>query len=128
MTTKKTTKLPSIKIKKTDRYAYFPKESEDGVGFKVFAVHNLVISPFRVVTHDTYLNIKLTKSMYGCLLATGDLIKRGVVVNGVFSGDTDLKITLQNATGNPVTIKRGDEIGQLIFSKKELGFCIQEEE
>ena len=117
-----TTKPTKAKIKELNEDAIIPtRGSEKAAGYDLYSTKNETIMPHETVKVGTGLAIQPPKGYFGAIFARSGLAtKFGINLgNGVAVIDEDYTgeyiVALHNDSCDPVFIKEGDRIAQLVF-------------
>ena len=112
----------NVKIKVLNNKAKMPtRGSEKAAGYDLYSTKNETIMPHETVKVGTGLAIQPPKGYFGAIFARSGLAtKFGVNLgNGVAVIDEDYTgeyiVALHNDSCDPVSIKEGDRIAQLVF-------------
>ena len=117
-----TTKPTKVKIKVLNEDAIIPtRGSEKAAGYDLYSTTNETIMPHETVKIGTGLAIQPPKGYFGAIFARSGLATKFGVRPGNCVGCCDEDYTgeyivaLHNDSCNPVSIKEGDRIAQLVF-------------
>ena len=117
-----TTKSTKVKIKVLNEDAIIPtRGSEKAAGYDLYSTKDETIMPHETVKIGTGLAIQPPEGYFGAIFARSGLAtKFGINLgNGVAVIDEDYTgeyiVALHNDSCDPVSIKKGDRIAQLVF-------------
>ena len=117
-----TTKPTKVKIKVLNEDAIIPtRGSEKAAGYDLYSTKNETIMPHETVKIGTGLAIQPPKGYFGAIFARSGLATKFGVRPGNCTGVADEDYTgeyivaLHNDSCDPVSIKEGDRIAQLVF-------------
>ena len=119
-----------VKLKRVDTTLPLPRYQTTGaVAFDLYCRVATTIASHAVEYIPTNIIVQIPQGFFLLLAARSSTLKRTglMMANGIgiidndFCGDEDeIRLALYNTTNEPVTVARGERIGQALFLKTEL--------
>lgn len=127
--------MPVVKIK-TDAPEFMPSQQHDSdAAADIKSTKDIVIQPNHIEMIDCGFSVQLPKGYHAKILCRSSMGKKGIVIPNspglIDTGYTGkIKVLLQNLSGEPYEIKRGDRIAQFMI-EQNVSWCwesVQEHE
>jgi len=111
-----------VSIELTSGYAKVPSRASNGAaGYDLYATEDTLLNSMERKLLNTGVKVSIPKGFYGRLAPRSGLaLKNGLdVLAGVIDSDYtgEVGVLLINLSCDPITIKTGDRIAQIIFEK-----------
>ena len=114
-----------LAVKLLDASAKVPTKSSNlAAGFDLYALDDVVISPWSRALVTTGISIQIPEGCYGRIASRSGMALKGIDVQaGVIDRDYtgEIKILLSNSTSTQFGVLKGDRCAQLIIER--LGEC-----